>query len=108
MYVSGDNASLTVVREIAGRFGPFDVAVLFAGRARSPLVPGADLTLGSVQAAEAAEILGARQVVPLHFEHWGHFTQNGDTLVDAFERAGIGDRLHLLKPGERFESGASR
>ncbi|MCM2425724.1 MBL fold metallo-hydrolase [Streptomyces sp. RKAG337] len=108
VYVSGDNASLKVVQDIAERFGPFDVAVLFAGAAQTPLLPGADLTLGSVHAAEAAEILGARQVVPLHFEHWGHFTQNGDTLVDAFERAGISDRLHLLKPGERFESGTAR
>ncbi|MDF9816083.1 MBL fold metallo-hydrolase [Streptomyces sp. SPB162] len=108
VYVSGDNASLRVVREIAERFGPFDVAVLFAGAAQTPLLPGADLTLGSVHAAEAAEILGARQVVPLHFEHWVHFTQDGDTLVEAFGRAGIGDRLHLLKPGGRFASESAR
>lgn len=108
VYVSGDNASLRVVRDIAERFGPFDVAVLFAGAAQTPLLPGADLTLGSVHAAEAAEILGARQVVPLHFEHWGHFTQNGDSLVEAFERAGISDRLHLLKPGGHFRSEAAR
>jgi L-ascorbate metabolism protein UlaG (beta-lactamase superfamily) len=31
VYVSGDNASLDVVRGVAGRFGPVDVAVLFAG-----------------------------------------------------------------------------
>jgi hypothetical protein len=33
VYVSGDNASLDVVRTIAGRVGPVDVAVLFAGGA---------------------------------------------------------------------------
>ncbi|MEU3463058.1 MBL fold metallo-hydrolase [Streptomyces sp. NPDC006733] len=108
VYVSGDNASLRVVRDVAERFGPFDVAVLFAGAAQTPLLPGADLTLGSAHAAEAAGILGARQVVPLHFEHWGHFTQDGETLVAAFEQAGIGDRLHLLKPGARFASATSR
>jgi hypothetical protein len=31
VYVSGDNASLDVVRVIAERFGLVDVAVLFAG-----------------------------------------------------------------------------
>lgn len=103
VYVSGDNASLDVVRAIADRFGPFDVAVLFAGAARSPLVPEGPLTLTSGQAAEAAVILGARQVVPLHFEHWGHFTQDGDSLEAAFAAAGIGERLHRLKPGAAVE-----
>ncbi|MET9404618.1 MBL fold metallo-hydrolase [Streptomyces sp. NPDC002935] len=99
VYVSGDNASLDVVREIADREGPFDVAVLFAGAARTPLVPDAPLTLTSQDAARAAEILGADQVVPLHFEHWGHFTQDGSTLTKAFADAGLTDRLRLLEPG---------
>jgi L-ascorbate metabolism protein UlaG (beta-lactamase superfamily) len=100
VYVSGDNASLDRVREIADRLGPFDVAVLFAGAAMTPLVPGAPLTLTSAQAAQAAGILGARRVVPLHFEHWGHFTEDGDSLEAAFAAAGLGDRLHRLHPGE--------
>jgi hypothetical protein len=37
VYIGGDNASLGVVREVADHAGPIDVAVLFAGRARSPL-----------------------------------------------------------------------
>ncbi|MEU6381316.1 MBL fold metallo-hydrolase [Streptomyces sp. NPDC046909] len=100
VYVSGDNASLDRVREIADREGPFDVAVLFAGAARTPVVPDATLTLTSEQAAEAAVVLGARHVVPLHFEHWGHFTQDGPTLTKAFAEAGLTERLHLLAPGE--------
>ncbi|MBE1590030.1 MBL fold metallo-hydrolase [Nonomuraea angiospora] len=97
VYVSGDNASLDVVREVAGRFGPVDVALLFAGGARTPLVDGY-LTLTSDDAVTAAEILGARHVVPLHFEHWAHFTQGRETVEKAF--AGFGDRLRLLAPGE--------
>ncbi|MGC4986439.1 MBL fold metallo-hydrolase [Streptomyces sp. DT193] len=99
VYVSGDNASLDVVREIADQEGPFDVAVLFAGAARTPLVPDAPLTLTGEDAARAAEILGAVRVVPLHFEHWGHFTEDGSTLTTAFARAGLTDRLRLLEPG---------
>ncbi len=38
VYICGDNASLGVVREVADHAGPIDVAVLFAGRARSPLM----------------------------------------------------------------------
>jgi L-ascorbate metabolism protein UlaG (beta-lactamase superfamily) len=99
VYVSGDNASLRVVREIADRVGPVDVAVLFAGAARTVLVDGY-LTLTSELAAEAAEVLRAGRVVPVHFEGWAHFTEGRDTLFPAFERAGLADRLHLLKPGE--------
>ena len=68
VYVSGDNPSLEVVRAIADRVGRVDVAVLFAGAARTALAAGAYLTLTSQAAAEAAKLLGARAVVPLHFE----------------------------------------
>ncbi|WP_406837086.1 MBL fold metallo-hydrolase [Streptomyces sp. AHU1] len=100
VYVSGDNASLDVVREIADRQGPFDVAVLFAGAARTPLVPDAPLTLTAEDAARAAGILGAGRVVPLHFEHWGHFTEDGPALAKAFAQAGLTDRLRLPAPGD--------
>jgi hypothetical protein len=50
VYVSGDNASLDRVREIADREGPFDVALLFAGAARTPLVPEATLTKAFAEA----------------------------------------------------------
>ncbi|WP_021596871.1 MBL fold metallo-hydrolase [Actinomadura welshii] len=99
-YVSGDNASLDVVRAIAERFAPIDVAVLFAGGARTPLVGDAHLTLTSEGAAEAAAILGAARVVPLHFEGWTHFSEGRDTIPPAFDKAGLTDRLHLLDPGE--------
>ncbi|MCX3064251.1 MBL fold metallo-hydrolase [Streptomyces beihaiensis] len=102
VYVSGDNASLDRVRQTAARFPAIDVALLFAGAARTPLVPDAPLTLTSADAARAAEILGARHVVPLHFEHWAHFTQDGTTLEEAFAQAGLSERLHLLKPGATF------
>jgi L-ascorbate metabolism protein UlaG (beta-lactamase superfamily) len=95
VYVSGDNASLAVVEEIAGRVGPVDTAVLFAGAARTALFDGALLTLDSAQAAEAAAILDARRVVPVHFDSWAHFTEGRGILVDAFAAAGLSDRLQL-------------
>jgi L-ascorbate metabolism protein UlaG (beta-lactamase superfamily) len=99
VYVSGDNASVEVVRAVADRVGPVDVAVLFAGASRTALAGGAYLTLTSQAAAEAAKLLGAQAVVPLHFEGWAHFTQGRDTLAAAFDRAGLADRLHLPEPG---------
>ncbi|MFJ9842615.1 MBL fold metallo-hydrolase [Kitasatospora sp. NPDC101155] len=95
VYVSGDNASLALVEQIAERFAPVDTAVLFAGAARTPLFDGALLTLDSAQAAEAAAVLAARRVVPVHFDSWGHFTEGRSHLVDAFTAAGLLDRLEL-------------
>ncbi|RFU37920.1 MBL fold metallo-hydrolase [Actinomadura logoneensis] len=100
VYVSGDNASLDVVREVAERFPAIDVALLFAGAARTVLLDGALLTLDSAGAAEAARILDARHTVPLHFEGWAHFTEGADRLTKAFAEAGLTDRLVLLTPGE--------
>jgi L-ascorbate metabolism protein UlaG (beta-lactamase superfamily) len=100
VYVSGDNASLDVVRAIAARAGRVDVAVLFAGAVQVPYrFDGAYLTLSSERAAEAAKILGVRAVVPVHFEGWTHFTQGPDALRAAFAGNQLTDRLALAKPG---------
>jgi len=101
VYVSGDNAALEHAGAVADRFGPVDVAILFAGAARTALLDGAYLTLTSTQAAQAAVVLGARHVVPLHFEGWTHFSQGRDTLDRAFTATGVRDRLQLLGLGDR-------
>jgi L-ascorbate metabolism protein UlaG (beta-lactamase superfamily) len=103
VYVSGDNASIDLVRTIAQRLGPFNVALLSAGAAQTALLDGAFLTLTSQLAAEAVRILGSPQAVPLHFEGWAHYTQGAETLRSAFRHAGLGERLHLLRPGERID-----
>jgi L-ascorbate metabolism protein UlaG (beta-lactamase superfamily) len=88
-YVSGDNAALELVREIAARLGPIEVAVLFAGAARGGVLDGALLTLDSAQAAEAARILGARRVVPVHCDGWAHFTEGREEIAKAYAAAGL-------------------
>lgn len=100
IYVSGDNASLRVVREIRERLGPIDLAVLFLGAAQVARIPGANLTLGSEEGVEAARILDPARIVPTHFTGWTHFTEGADDIVRAFRAAGLTDRLTLLQPGE--------
>jgi L-ascorbate metabolism protein UlaG (beta-lactamase superfamily) len=100
-YVSGDNASVDVVREIAERLRPIDVAVLFAGGVSLPhRFDGDYLTLSADRAVQAAQALDARTVIPLHFEGWAHFTQGADELRAAFAEAGIADRLVVPERGE--------
>lgn len=103
VYVSGDNASLEIVGTIARRLGPIDIAILFAGAAQTALVKGGYLTLTSQQAAEAARILGARMVVPLHFEQWAHFTEGGEQLKAAFIEANLQKQLIMPRLGQSIE-----
>ena len=88
VYVSGDNASLDVVRSIAAQFPAIDYAVIFAGAARVPAID-APLTLTSTDAVEAARILGAGQVVGLHTEDWEHFSETRTQLEAAFAGTGL-------------------
>lgn len=108
IYLSGDNASLGVVSQVAQRFGAVAIAILFAGAARIPeRFNGALLTLDSELSAAAADILGAAAVVPVHYTGWGHFTEGAARLRAAFELAGIADRLVLLAPGESADLSAA-
>ncbi|HST67993.1 MAG TPA: MBL fold metallo-hydrolase [Mycobacteriales bacterium] len=98
VYVSGDNASLPIVQSVVDHLGPIDVAVLFAGGARTPLLD-AYLTLTNELAARAAAILRPARVVPAHTEGWGHFSADRTGLPAAFARHGTTDQLVLLEPG---------
>ncbi|MFF3343005.1 MBL fold metallo-hydrolase [Streptomyces flavidovirens] len=94
VYVSGDNAALEHVKEIAEKFAPVDTAVLFLGGARMAFAfEGALLTLDSTQGAQAAKVLGARRVVPAHFDSWAHFKEGRNEIETAFTDAGLADRL---------------
>jgi L-ascorbate metabolism protein UlaG (beta-lactamase superfamily) len=100
VYVSGDNASLDLVREIADRFGPVDTAVIFAGAASVPDVYGAALlTLDSAGAAAAARILGARRAVVAHCDSWAHFSEDFTAVEKAFDVAGLGETLSHARHG---------
>jgi L-ascorbate metabolism protein UlaG (beta-lactamase superfamily) len=95
VYVSGDNASLRAVEEIAERFPSIDVALLFGGRARTPLLGDANLTLDAAGMAEATRILGVEVVVPVHVDSWAHFTEGLDDVRRAFAEAGLAEALFV-------------
>jgi L-ascorbate metabolism protein UlaG (beta-lactamase superfamily) len=100
IYVSGDNSELDVVDEIAARYAPVDVAVLFAGAARVPEIDAA-LTLTSGDAVAAVRMLGARQVVGVHTDDWAHFSETRGDLEAAFADAGMSDLLVPTPRGVR-------
>ena len=91
VYVSGDNASVDVVRGIAERVGQVDTAVIFAGAVRTPLFDGALLTVDGERAVEVARVLGAHSVVGAHTDSWAHFTETREQFDAAFAAAGLAD-----------------
>src|SRR3984885_10389857 len=100
VYVSGDNASIATVAEIARRAPAIDAAVLHAGAARVPgKFRGRPLSLDSVRAAAAAAILSPAAIIPAHYDGWTHFSEGRDDLVRAFDDAGLTARLHLVDHG---------
>jgi L-ascorbate metabolism protein UlaG (beta-lactamase superfamily) len=100
VYVSGDNASIRVVTEVARRFTHIDAAVLFAGAARvREKFGGRPLTLDAARAAAAAAILDAPIVVPAHCDGWAHFSETEADIAAAFEQAGYSSVLRLADHG---------
>lgn len=102
VYISGDNSSLEVIREVQDKVGPIDIAVLFTGAPSfEMLADGAFITLSNETALEAAQmILTDAVIVPIHTDSWGHFTQNTSQIQEVFDQAGLADRLVALHPGE--------
>ena len=100
IYISGDNASIAAVAEIAARHPAIDIAVLFAGAARvAGKLGGRPLTLTAQRAADAAILLRAPQVVPAHYRGWSLYSETPEDLVAAFDDAGVSQRLILSEPG---------
>jgi L-ascorbate metabolism protein UlaG (beta-lactamase superfamily) len=107
IYVSGDNASIRTVTEIARRAPAIDVVVLHAGAARvARRSEGRALTLDSIRAAAAAAILGAAVVIPAHYDGWAHFSEGRDDLARAFADAGQTAQLRLSDHGTWIPLGA--
>ncbi|WP_328418113.1 MBL fold metallo-hydrolase [Micromonospora sp. NBC_00389] len=100
VYVSGDNASLDVVAVVAEQFPAIKIAILNLGAARIAARGEGYLTLTAELAARAAALLGVRAMVPVHQDGWGHYTQDADDVVRAFEKAGLTDVLVDLRPGD--------
>ncbi|SDY90356.1 L-ascorbate metabolism protein UlaG, beta-lactamase superfamily [Modestobacter sp. DSM 44400] len=103
VYVSGDNAALECVDAVAEVFPKVDVAILFAGAARTALFDGAPLTLTGEGVAAAVRRLGAPRVIVVHVDSWAHFSETRDDVRAALAAAGLADRLVDAPPGVRTE-----
>ncbi|OCK73909.1 putative Zn-dependent hydrolases of the beta-lactamase protein [Lepidopterella palustris CBS 459.81] len=100
IYFSGDTVYLDELVQMRNKFH-ISVAVLNIGKVMISL-PDQELqiTMDGRQAARLFRDIGADVLVPMHYESWRHFRENGTELRQAFEEENIMDKVCWLTPGE--------
>ncbi|EWG53505.1 hypothetical protein FVEG_11923 [Fusarium verticillioides 7600] len=58
------------------------------------------ITMGGEDAVKMMEVLEADVLVPMHFESWTHFTQDGKALEEMFTSGGLGNKVIWLSSGK--------
>lgn len=105
IYFTGDTVYIEELETIADRYH-VRAAVMNLGNAHAPTSledensPKMQITMGGKDGARLFRALKADVLVPMHYESWGHFTQFGEELKQAFEEEGISDKVCWLKGGE--------
>jgi L-ascorbate metabolism protein UlaG (beta-lactamase superfamily) len=99
LWISGDTVLYDGVREVPQRLD-VGTAILHLGGVRFPVSGPLRYTLTGRDAAELASSLGARTVVPLHFEGWAHFREGREAAEAAL--AGV-DGVRWLPIGAPVE-----
>jgi L-ascorbate metabolism protein UlaG (beta-lactamase superfamily) len=100
VYVSGDTVPFSGTDEIASRYAPVDLAILHLGRVQLAATGDATFSLSADEAIRYALSLGARKVVPIHFEGWAHFTEGREQAERAFAASELAGRTLWLRSGE--------
>lgn len=89
IYFAGDT-SLFSDMKLIGERDKIDYAIL-------PI--GGHYTMDPIDAAKAVELLGAANVIPVHYNTWDIIKQNPEDLVKLVK----GAKVHIVRPGESFE-----
>ena len=96
LYITGDTVFYSEIEKLGERIDPRYIFV-FAGAAR-PRGPF-NLTMGNNDVIDTAHAFPNATLIPLHSEGWSHYTENNNSILEAFGILGITDRLHILEPG---------
>jgi L-ascorbate metabolism protein UlaG (beta-lactamase superfamily) len=102
LYISGDTVLFRGIEQVASRLR-VGTAILHLGGVGFPVSGPVRYTFDGREAAEAARLLRARTVVPVHYDGWSHFREPREQAEAAFGAAGLTERVRWLPPGERVE-----
>lgn len=92
IYHAGDTGLFLDMQLIAEMNGPFDVALL-------PI--GDNFTMGIRDAIKAAEFVGAKLTIPMHFNTFPYIEVNPADFIDGLKKKGL--EALLLNPGDAHE-----
>jgi L-ascorbate metabolism protein UlaG (beta-lactamase superfamily) len=97
IYHAGDTALFSDMNLIRELYHP-DVALL-------PI--GGRYTMGITEAMIAANFVGAKTVIPIHYNTWDKITADAGMFRQAIERT-TDMKVNVLKPGESMEIGITK
>jgi L-ascorbate metabolism protein UlaG (beta-lactamase superfamily) len=98
VYVTGDTVWYEGVAEVAKKYSVAAI-VLFAGAAKVAARGPEHLTMNTEDAVATALAFPNARIFPVHHQGWEHFSESQQSLVAAFDEAGLSDRLQPLVPG---------
>ncbi|MDO9035760.1 MAG: metal-dependent hydrolase [Methanoregula sp.] len=95
VYHAGDTALFSDMKLIGELYHP-DIALL-------PI--GGRFTMGIAEAMMAANFIGAKTVIPIHYNTWDRITADPQQFKRAIERT-TDIKVQVLKPGESMQTGS--
>ncbi|EXF72969.1 hypothetical protein CFIO01_04675 [Colletotrichum fioriniae PJ7] len=99
IYISGDTIYLEEIPKVLEQYH-VSVAILNVGAVEVAISnPPLLVTMDGKQAAKLFRDIGADVLVPMHYESWARFSENGDQLRAVCEQEGISDQVRWLEPG---------
>jgi len=91
LWISGDTVLYSGVRDVPDRLR-VGTAVLHLGGVQFPVTGPLRYTMTAEDAVELSGLLGARTVIPIHYEGWAHFKEGRSAIERAFAGAPDGIR----------------
>ena len=102
LLITGDSVWIEDYEEIEKRH-KVGTGIVHMGAANVPAVGNARLTMNGEEGARLTQLLNLKNVFPAHFEGWLHYKEGREKMGEAFDKAGMADRLHPLLPGGSLE-----
>lgn len=99
IYISGDTLIIDELHEIPKLFPDIDLALLHLGGTR---VLGILVSMDAAQGVEAMRILDPEMAIPIHYNDYDVFTSSLEEFLDAAQEAGLRERVHVLRHGDRY------
>ncbi len=95
VYHAGDTALFSDMKLIGELYHP-DIALI-------PI--GGRFTMGIAEAMMAANFIGAKKVIPIHYNTWDRINADPQQFKKAIERT-TDSKVEVLKPGESMQTGS--